>query len=110
MGQWAQRRRSGSLGSPAAAVASVTIVSVTVVDAVTAAITFSGVITIDTGVTPDDGFDYNGGAPDSVTRPSSHVVYAVMTAGVNSGDPWTLSAQPNWLITPVVVPESGTVP
>ena len=56
--------------------------------------------------TPNGGFAVNGQPPVSVSAPTGNQV-TVSFASSNSGLPWTVSAQPNWLGVPIAFPQSG---
>lgn len=108
MGRWAQRkRRGGGPGGGATPEPPVTLLSITCDGTATEILTFSGPV-----VTP-------GGAADSALQISGEDVgpfggqtgttINVITGGGHiDGEPWALTAQPAWLTTPVVFPDSGT--
>ncbi|MDB5321713.1 MAG: hypothetical protein JWN40_3344 [Phycisphaerales bacterium] len=87
-----------------------TLLSVTLVDGATVRLTFSAPVSIDPDPGPLDGnFQVGGQAPDAVAAAGAAQVDVTFTSGAGEGDPWSLDAQPNWLITVVQSPASGTV-
>lgn len=89
--------------------ATLTILHVIYTATNTVQITFSDPVTIDTGVSPDTGFRVGARTVVSVSAISSTVIEATMSSDVLIGATWTLNSQPNWLVTPAVLTESGTV-
>ena len=69
------------------------------------AVTFSNAPSF-IAATPNGGFAVNGQPPVSVSAPTGNQV-TVSFASSNSGLPWTVSAQPNWLGVPLAFPQSG---
>lgn len=70
---------------------------------------FSRAVSVDEGVVPDDGFEMAGVIPGSITAAGADTVIAAHAGPPLDGDPWTLTAWPNWLITEPTVPQSGTI-
>jgi len=70
---------------------------------------FDGPITTNTGVTPDSAFDVSGNAVTSVS-PAVGSVCSLTDDGIlySAGQPWEMVSQPNWLVTPLAGPSSGT--
>lgn len=110
MGRYAQRRRRGGAGATGAAPAPpVTITSVSNNLGTGVNVFFSGPVTLDTGVTPDSGFNISGTPPLSVSPGTPSDCQLDFGGGISSGNPWTLGGQPNWLLTPVSWPDAGSV-
>lgn len=72
-------------------------------------VTFSAPVSIDTGVTPDGALHIADAIPQSVAVVSPTVVLIDFAGGDETGNPWNLDSQPNWLLTPVIFPATGTV-
>ncbi len=70
------------------------------------AVTFSTAPTLSSAPVPNGGFAVNGQPPTSVSAPTGNQVTANF-ASTNSGLPWTVTAQPNWLGVPITIPQSG---
>ena len=70
------------------------------------AVTFSGTPTLSSAPVPNGGFSVNGQPPTGVSGPSGNQM-TVSFAATNSGLPWTVTAQPNWLGVPIAFPQSG---
>ena len=70
------------------------------------AVTFSNPPTLISGPVPNGGFAVNGQPPTSLSGPSGNQII-VSFATTNSGLPWTVAAQPNWLCVPIAIPQSG---
>lgn len=108
MGRWSQRQRRGG-GESLAVVPDATVLSVVDYTGFSVKVTFSAPVAVDNGVPPDTAFTVNGAAPSSVSLDSPTVVVLNLGGPDVPGDPWDLSAQPNWLLTAVQVPEAGLV-
>lgn len=111
MGRYTQRRRAASGPSPAAAPTPLTIVSVVVGPFASALVTFSGVVALDLGAFPDAAFSgpAGGGAPTVIFAAGPDEAQVNFGGSVVVGDPWALTAQPNWCISPLAFPDSGVV-
>ena len=83
-----------------------TIVSVIRNGSSSYAITFSNPPTLTSAPVPNGGFAVNGQPPTSVSGPSGNQM-TLNFASANSGLPWTVTAQPNWLGVPIAFPQSG---
>lgn len=109
MGRWAQRRMRG--GGPAVAgppsPPTLTVTGVSTSGGSEGVVTFSAPIALDTGVGPDGSFTFNGNVPSSVSLDSATQARVFGVGPFGLGDPWAVTAQPNWLVTALVVPESG---
>lgn len=84
------------------------ILTVNTTDATTYTVTFSAAVAVDLAATPDDGLDVGGDPPDQVLTAVGATVTLKFGDGAAAGHPWTLSAQPNWLLTPIDFPQAGT--
>jgi hypothetical protein len=106
MGRYTQRRRAASGPSPAAAPPS--IIDVSPAGLMTALVTFSADCQqTNTFGTPEltiGGFAITGNFWTSPTT-----VQCSLSGNPNSGDPWVLTAQPNFTTTPVDNPAAGLV-
>lgn len=103
MGRWAQqRRRGGASALPA-------ILRVEFIDNQNVRVTFSGSVGVDGVVGPDGSFKVATAAVASVTAAGPAIVDVELDDLISAGDPWTLTAQPNWLTTAVRVPASGVL-
>lgn len=109
MGRYTQRRRAASGPSPAAPPAppTLTVVAVFASIGTEAVVQFSGPIVLDTGVTPDAAFLFDGETPGTVALDSANSARISGLTTFTLGDPWAVAMQPNWLVTPLVVPASG---
>jgi hypothetical protein len=86
------------------------LLSVTLVDGATVRLTFSAPVAVDSDPGPlDANFNLVGQPPDAVASAGAALVNVTFLGGVNEGDDWSLDAQPNWLVTVVATPASGTV-
>ena len=86
--------------------AGLTILSVVRNGSSSYAVTFSAAPTLSSAPVPNSGFAVNGQPPTSLSAPSGNQVTAGF-ATTNSGLPWTVTAQPNWLGVPIAFPQSG---
>lgn len=87
----------------------VTITDVTTVDGTTALVTFSGPVTIAAGATVDTHFGIAGSFPFAAAVDSPVSAAVTFSDSFGAGDPWSLTGQPSWLVTPVTSPASGVV-
>ncbi len=110
MGRWAQRKIRGGGGEGGAQLPLV-LISVELIAADSLKLTWSRAVEVDQGVVPDGGFKVNGIQPDNCSPFDSAVTTfaAADGAGWVDGDAWNLAAQPNWLLTPIGGPQTGTV-
>ena len=115
MSHYAQhRRRGGSPPGPAAAPATTSIVSFNPDGGdpprINWVINWSAPTTVDDGVAPDGNLfvDTSGGITAiNIVGPFQTAITFVDPVDV--GAAWSMAAQPNWLVTPAGLPESGTV-
>lgn len=103
MGRWSQRRMRGTVARDSR----VTILFVTLVDGTHLLITWSRAVVVVAGATADHGFDVGGTFPTAVAATSSTTTTLTFADAGEQGDPWHLTAQPGWLTTTTVVPQSG---
>jgi hypothetical protein len=90
----------------------VNILSVAIAGTATVIVAFSGPIAVNSGVTPDAGFTIGDGGsvvPVTVSPLDATRVTLELSGEPADGWPWQLGAQPNWLVTPAVVPQDGFV-
>ena len=109
-----RRPRAEEQAAPTPPPAGVTILSVTATgQAAVVLVAFSGPVTVDEFVAPDGAFTVGegggGNPPISTAQYDATRAVVEMTSAVSVGQAWQLSAQPNWLVTPVEAPETGTV-
>lgn len=106
MGRWAQRRVRGGGGVPNTPPPTIFITDVIVTGSSTCDVNFSDSVTgADVGLWA--GFTVNGQQPNTVDFPGGPVASLGFSEGIGEGQPWEVTAQPQWLTTPIVVPESG---
>lgn len=55
------------------------------------------------------GFAIEGNEAGSINIPGGSSVQLGFSGAVNVNDNWSLFAQPPWLVTPIVVPQIGSV-
>jgi hypothetical protein len=90
----------------------VLILSAALAGPATVILTFSAAVAVDESATPDAGFtigEGGGNVPLAVALLDATRVTLDLLAETADGQPWQLGAQPNWLLTPATVPQSGTV-
>ena len=88
-----------ALAPPTPIPPSLTILSVVRNGSSSYAVTFSNAPTLISTPVPNGGFAVNGQPPSSLSAPTGNQV-TISFASSNSGLPWTVSAQPNWLGVP----------
>lgn len=102
-----QKKPAPAVNGPMTPVQSgLTVVSVIRNGSTSYAITFSSAPTLSSAPTPNSGFAVNGQPPTSVSGPSGNQM-TVNFATANTGLPWTVTAQPNWLGVPIAFPQAG---
>lgn len=72
-----------------------------------ARVTFSGPVSIDTGVTPNDGLLIESGQPFTVTLHAPTQVDVTLDILDPPPNDWNLSFQPNWLRNPIAGSQTG---
>jgi hypothetical protein len=71
-------------------------------------VTWSGAVSVDPGPLPDSSFTVDGVQPESIQAIDGTHTRVTITGGSSPGLQWDLTAQPNWLTTTSVTPETGT--
>lgn len=110
MGRWAQRRMRSSIGpGPTAPTPNAVTLLAVSNDGTDWILHFSGPIVTDTGVAPDAAFDVSGNAVLSVSPGAGALCSLTDDGGLyTAGQPWEITGQPNWLVTTLAGPSSGT--
>jgi hypothetical protein len=110
MGRWAQQRRrgTGTEEPPAPPPALPRITQILWLSDFTAQIAFDLPVTIDAGAT-FDALDVNGIPLANVSQGGPSTADAEFGAQIIPGDPWTLSAQPSWVVEAIHQPDSGVL-
>lgn len=106
MGRYAQRLRRGG---GARGLNPVTVVEFLEGGGSTLSIQFSAAVVGSTGAIAGTGVVCNAQTIVNVVSIVGAFVTVTFTGAVPSGAAWLVSAQPNWLTTPVVIPANGTV-
>lgn len=107
MGRWSQQRRRGGGPPGTAAAAPVTLVEIHADGTATETLAFSGPV-VTPGGAADSALQINGEDVGPFGAQSGTEIVVITGGGHADGEPWTLTAQPAWLTTPVVFPDSGT--
>ena len=104
-----QRRARATEAAPPVAVS---ILSITATGGATVIVAFSGPVTVDDTAAPGTALEIGGGNEVvSVAQLDANRATVDFVDDVTAGQEWQLSAQPNWLVTPVAgpLPQSGFV-
>jgi hypothetical protein len=108
--RYRQAAAAAAAAAPIPPVGPPTLLSVTLVDGATVQLMFSAPVAVDPDPGPLDGnFNLAGQSPDAVASTGAAQVDVTFLSGAGEGDPWSLDAQPNWLVTVVQTPASGVV-
>jgi hypothetical protein len=109
MGRYAQARRRGASGPTASLSSSVYIVSVQKISIDTVRIQWSNRVNTSVGVISSGVFNVAGDDAINIPGFTATTTDVQMEAAINVGDPWNLTGQPPWLISPACIPGTGIV-
>ncbi|HYE19084.1 MAG TPA: hypothetical protein VEA69_11605 [Tepidisphaeraceae bacterium] len=60
-------------------------------------------------IDPGPAIQIAGSWAETVTRPAANALEFHIGVPLNPSDPWEIFAQPAWVVTPLQVPQSGTL-